>query len=277
MSDVSHQDEGVGSAAPDPWFDAHYRYAAPVVVEWLGKAMNLEGAHLVDFGCGDGIMTLGVARQSGAARVAGVDITAAFELIPEIAREQLGLDSLPDHLEFVRVEAGSPLELGRVDAFFSWSAFEHIDRDQLPGITADLFASLGPGGLVFIQIEPLFHSAYGSHLRRFIKRPWAHLLLGDTELEECLFQAGETLEESELDHAARTGVNENFKRWLFSEYQKLNRLTADELVDLFCAAGFEVDCQSRHQLDEAIPLELKERFPEKDLITNEVQVLFRKP
>ncbi len=48
----------------------------------------------------------------------------------------------------------------------SWSTFEHVQRDQLAPIFRDLLhACLRPGGYFFVQIEPLFYSPFGSHLR----------------------------------------------------------------------------------------------------------------
>ena len=61
------------------------------------------------------------------------------------------------------------------DAIYSWSVFEHIPREQIPGIMEDLYALLPAAGLFFLQIEPLYFSPFGSHLRRFIDTPWAHL------------------------------------------------------------------------------------------------------
>ena len=51
----------------DPWFDAHISYAAPTVCEWL-NAVLVPGAIVADFGCGDGITTLGVALSNPRSR-----------------------------------------------------------------------------------------------------------------------------------------------------------------------------------------------------------------
>ncbi|WP_419606439.1 hypothetical protein, partial [Thiolapillus sp.] len=75
-----------------------------------------------------------------------------------------------------------------VDAVFSWSVFEHVPQSQIPVIFADLYNSLHKGGLFFLQIEPLYYSPWGSHLRRFIDVPWAHLLWPGEQLRTAVMQ-----------------------------------------------------------------------------------------
>ena len=260
----------------DAWFEAHYRHAAPIVIDWLGQEMSLDGAHLLDFGCGDGITTLSVALQSPVARVVGVDITSAFDLLGAIAESELGLEALPANVEFRKIKNGTTLDLAPIDGVFSWSAFEHIDRAQLSPIASDLFRTLEPGGLAFIQIEPLYHSAFGSHLQRLVDEPWVHLLRSEEEVNRLVLESDREIQGVELDHAARSGVDDRFKRWLFAEYQALNRLTADELIQLFIDVGFEVDREYRGQLDLEPPSQLLSRHSKEDLQTNEIRLLLRK-
>jgi len=161
----------------DTWFRGHFEYAADAIQSWLTPEIKLNQSRMLDFGCGDGITALGVALKAQPADLVGVDITRDFESINELSKSQLGLSGPPSNLRFQQITAGEPLRFSKIDAIYSWSVFEHIDRRHLPGILASFRHALRPGGLVFIQIEPLYFSAFGSHLQRLVQEPWAPLSL----------------------------------------------------------------------------------------------------
>ena len=162
----------------DEWFRAHFDYAADVVNQWVGGAVDIRTARLLNFGCGDGITDLSLVLRHGATAIHGVDIRKEYAKLPRIAREQLGMRRIPAALTFETIKPGARLadRHGGMDGIMSWSTFEHVQRDQLLPILQDLHACLRPGGVFFLQIEPLFHSPYGSHLRRYDEVPW-HLSL----------------------------------------------------------------------------------------------------
>jgi hypothetical protein len=64
---------------------------------------------------------------------------------------------------------------------------------------------------------------------------------------------------------------------VFKEYQALNRLTADELIDIARQAGFEVLREERRHVDMPIPEALQGRYPEDWLRNNEILLLLGKP
>ncbi len=262
----------------DPWFRDHFEYATAVVSEWLGQAMPLERARVMDFGCGDGITGLGVALKHGPRQVLGIDVTQTFRRLSQVARAQIGLARLPYNLHFERISPGEPLA-GRhsIDAIFSWSAFEHIERPYLVPVIADLFACLPSAGLFFLQIDPLYYSPFGSHLGRFVAQPWAHLLWDAERLSRAVleFEGDIPDAEKEINFLARPFGE--YKAFIFEEYLKLNRVTADEIIALFVAQGFEVLREARTRTDLVIPAALAARYPEADLATAGIQVLFRKP
>ena len=169
----------------DQWFKDHFECAAPIIHEWLSAEMEMAGASLLDFGCGDGITDLAIALKYRPKNVIGVDITSTFTNLDEIAARQIGLNRFPKNLSFQKIAPGQSLaHTLKVDAIFTWSAFEHIERPFLDMVVADLFDLLPQGGLFFLQIEPLYYSPFGSHLGRFIKQPWAHLLLDEETLKK---------------------------------------------------------------------------------------------
>ena len=90
---------------------------------------------------------------------------------------QLGLTSFPEQVRIVHIVPGEDLETrGRLTPLSAGSVFEHVRRDLLPSIAENLYGVLNPGGVVFIQIEPLYYSPFGSHLGRILREPWVHLL-----------------------------------------------------------------------------------------------------
>lgn len=262
----------------DEWFRAHFEYAADVVHQWVGSVVDVRTAKFLNFGCGDGITDLALVLRHGATAIHGVDIRREYAKLPRIAREQLGMRRIPSALTFQTITPGAPLAGKRelVDGIMSWSTFEHVQRDQLLPILRDLNACLRPGGVFFLQIEPLFYSPYGSHLRRYDEVPWHHLLVPEQELWRIIDAHQGPINADEVDFGFADFGVEGYKRFVFKEYQQLNRLTADELVELVMQAGFTVERQERRKVDLQPPRQLLEQYDEGLLRTNEIFLLLRK-
>jgi SAM-dependent methyltransferase len=262
----------------DEWFRAHFDYAADVVNQWVGSAVDIRTARLLNFGCGDGITDLSLVLRYGATAIHGVDIRKEYAKLPRIAREQLGMRRVPAALTFETITPGARLAdlHGGMDGIMSWSTFEHVQRDQLLPILQDLHACLRPGGVFFLQIEPLFHSPYGSHLRRYDEVPWHHLLVTEEVLWNTIEAHEGPINAEEVDFGFADFGVEGYKRFVFKEYQQLNRLTADELVDLVRQAGFSVEKQERRSVEMAPPPELLSRYSDEILRNNEIFLLLRK-
>jgi SAM-dependent methyltransferase len=263
-------------AARSPWFGSHFNHAARRVTDWL-LAEAAPPPAVLDFGCGGAITTLSLALRFPAVQWYGVDIGTRFHQLAALAAEQLGLERLPDNLHLRQIAPGTPLA-GQlpVTAIYSWSVFEHIPRQQIPGILADLYALLPTGGRFFLQIEPLYHSPFGSHLGRFIREPWAHLETSAEALEaRVLGFAGEIPAEHQ-GHNFRAMTPEAYQRFHLEEFRSLNRCTADDLVALLRGAGFHIEREQRNQMALEPPPALLERYRAEDLRTNGLLVLARK-
>lgn len=262
----------------DEWFRAHFEYAADVVHQWVGGVLDVRTATLLNFGCGDGITDLSLVLRYGATAIHGVDIRREYAKLPRIAREQLGMARIPSALTFETIQPGASLAGKRtlVDGIMSWSTFEHVQRDQLATILTDLHACLKPGGYFFIQIEPLFYSPYGSHLRRYDEVPWHHLLASEEELWKIIQDHDGPIDAAEVDFGFADFGVDGYKRFVFREYQALNRLTADELVDFTIQAGFRLERQERRNVEMEVPESLLARYPQEWLLNNEVLLLLRK-
>lgn len=260
----------------DEWFASHFRYAADVVQSALVPPLDPAATTLLDFGCYDGITALGLMLRHGWKHVVGVDIDPGFAALPRLAQQQIGLARLPDRLRFVRIAPGESLAAaGRVGAIMTWSVFEHVERSILDRVVADFHSALAPGGLCFVQIDPLYYSPQGSHLGRFATAPWAHLRMSEAALQEFVLAAAPgTVPADEITEQFRSMSFDEYKRFIFRHYQELNRITADELVALFKRNGFELLWQKRRRTEEPIPAEL--RGCDEDLLrTCEVFALFR--
>ena len=259
----------------DAWFASHFHYAADVVAEWL-EARDTNGL-LLDFGCGDGITALGLMLRHGYPAVEGVDISTTHQGLMALADREIKLNRLPSGLQFRQIQAGEWLVSEHpYSAIMSWSAFEHIGRSFLQPVVSNLYDLLAPGGLLFIQINPLFYSPQGSHLGRFQLPDWAHLQWSKERIhQEVMAYRGDipAADTEENFHIRSFG---EYKAWVLQEFDQLNRITVDELRQCFEMQGFELVREVLSQVAQMPPEELKERFPEKDLRTEEVRFLFKR-
>ncbi|AYM97751.1 class I SAM-dependent methyltransferase [Acidovorax sp. 1608163] len=262
----------------DEWFRAHFEYAADVVNHWVGSVLDIPKSQFLNFGCGDGITDLSLALRYGATSIHGVDVRREYQKLPRIAREQLGMQRVPVALTFETIQSGDALAQAGVqyDGIMSWSTFEHVRRDQLATILADLHACLRPGGYFFIQIEPLYFSPYGSHLRRYDDTPWHHLLATEDELWKVIENHQGPIDPAEVDFGFADFGVDGYKRFVFNEYKALNRLTADELVQFAKGAGFSVAREERRTVDLEVPEGLLSQYPRDWLVNNEIFLLLRK-
>jgi SAM-dependent methyltransferase len=268
--------EDVGRSK-DPWFWSHYHDAARIVLDLLPRESIGSNCRIVDFGCGDGATALGVATGSDAS-VTGLDLYKTFVHLRDMSGQNLGIPDLPESLSFVQNELGQPLPLPDefADAVYSWSVFEHVvnPREAL----AELHRITKPEGALLVQIEPLYYSPYGSHLRRLIDEPWGHLLHPEIEYLRMALEAPDRVSFKDQDTMYRRNAFEDVKRQLVAEYKSLNRITADELTSLVTRCGFEILACRKFRTEGVAPAEdLLRRFPLADLLTDQIVVLARRP
>jgi len=264
-------------AIRDAWFESHFHYAADVVHGQLSKYCDPAQSTVLDFGCYDGITALALALRHRWRKVIGVDIDPGFEALPRLARSELGLRRLPANVKYEHIRPGASLRsYGPLDVVMSWSVFEHVDRPLLDTVVADLRAALRPGGLCFVQIDPLYYSPSGSHLGRFAVQPWAHLLRDDAALRALVMSAKvEDVPPDEITEQFRSRTFAEYQEFIFQHYLELNRITADELVALHTRNGFVLEHEIRHRTQLEVPSELLGKYAQEDLVTHEVIAVFR--
>lgn len=260
-------------AEHDPWFWSHYHDAASIVLSLVPDEYFRRGRTVLDFGCGDGATALGVAHRAEAS-IVGVDLFKTFLHLPQLSKRTLGTAELPPNLAFAQNTLGEPLPFAAdsVDLIFSWSVFEHLA--DVKGTLHEFSRITRRGGAIFIQIEPLYFSPFGSHLQRLIREPWAHLIYGEDEFAEMVRSAADTVPEGEKDVLYRSHEFDEVKRHLLAEYRNLNRIAPDRLVAEVKEAGFRIEDERRMSVEGHVPTsELLEKYPRDLLMTGQIVIL----
>jgi len=206
------------------WWDEHFVDAVDGVITFLEpEGASVEGAEILDLGCGDGIISLGLLRRAGAARVVGCDL---FEVDrPFLAEKCLEHGEAPiAEGEPISFEVSEPIKLPFEDRSFdlvtAWSVFEHVS-DPRP-LLREVHRVLRPEGALFIQIWPLWNSEHGSHLWTWFDEPFQHLLTSPAEIRAHL---AEVIPEEDLASA------------MFDLYRSCNHISIDELQMAIVDAG----------------------------------------
>lgn len=243
----------------DPTFRAEFIDVPNVLADWTQAHGGLGGKDVLDFGCGEGATTLGVALNHCPRRVVGIDILPKiWNAIPN-ARKHIDLASGPSNLTLKQVEQDSALDdLGMFDVIYSWSVFEHVQRDLIADCFAKMKRILRPNGVLFMQTTPLYFSAFGSHFQQWMPEPWSHLMIQhDVYCNEMRKRVG----------------NEPEAHDLWCMFENLNRATANQIVRAAREVGLEIIREHRTYDDYPIPDDLTEIYSESVLRTNQLVFL----
>lgn len=209
------------------WFHEHYDDAASQVIDFFGgDGVSLTGKRVADVGCGDGIIDLGLVHKADPAELVGYDLRPTdTDRLLRLARTMGVADELPPQLRF---EASNPDRIPADDDSFdivvSWSTFEHILEPV--AMAAEIRRILRPGGLVFVQLWPFYHSEHGSHLWEWYPEGFAHLL----RLPDAV----------EAEVRSRHDADPDWLDERLEEFRTLNRITVDELQVALMAGGLRV-------------------------------------
>lgn len=159
--ETDHLEEAPGSGEPED--GKLERYFGPQFLD------NLSGKTIIDFGCGDGLQAVTLARRVPDCRVIGLDIQPK---LLERARKRARAAGVTDRCSF----AQSTEE--RADVILSIDAFEHFSD---PGAILEIMNErLKPGGEVMVLFGPTWLHPFGGHL--FSVFPWAHLIFSERAL-----------------------------------------------------------------------------------------------
>ncbi len=195
--------EREGYAGNATWFEDHYTKVPQEIVDFLaGDGISLEGKRVADIGTGDGLIALGLFNLVRPAVLTGYDIQPTDVADLERWAKEHDVGELPAGLSFHPcTEDHIDAATGDFDVVYSWSAFEHVSQPL--AVAREIRRLMAPGGLAMIQVYPFYLSEHGDH--DWNRPGFEHLVTGTSNAEVYL-----------------------------------NRITADELFDVFCAAGFQV-------------------------------------
>ena len=199
---------------------------------WRG---SIEGAEILDVGCGDGTNCI-LAALEPVRSVVGIDLnpplldpsqSVARRLAETVLRQaghQGGLEALsaarPIRLERADARA-TPFPDGSFDLLISRSAMEHLM--PVEAALAEMARVVRPGGLVHHSIDP-FYWLRGCHKRGVTDIPWAHARLSLDEFHRFVAEY-----ESREDAARR-----------LTRLESLNRLTARQWRSVIEAGPLDV-------------------------------------
>jgi SAM-dependent methyltransferase len=267
-------------AIQDPTYRAKFVNLPDIIEDWLGPYGGIRGKDLLEFGCGEGALALGMALRKEARRVVGIEVLDVYKHCLPIAKKQLRLETLPENIELVKIEPGGPLaQLGQFDFVYTWSVVEHVAQYMIADALGTIRDALKPGGLFFLQISPLYYSAFGSHMQPWIPEPWAHLSMQHDLYKKAIYDAPPTSEEVRAAwgvYIPEGADKETERAALWETYTTLNRLTAPQLCRLVEDAGFEILRELRTQDADSVPPNLAEIYNTETLTTQQIVLLMRK-
>lgn len=244
------------SDRPQSSFAFKYERLPQTIHDFAGPYLDFANSDILEFGCGDAAALLGTHHRFHPRKLVGTELVPDFVAGLEEAR-QLGLE-VPDDLDLRLVKPDELVRPGeKFDFIYNWSVMEHVSQPLLPSVLAGFHEILKPGGFLFIQIGPLYYSAYGHHLRGFIPEPWVHLTTQHNLLKDRVMK---------LEPTGR----------IWGVYSTLNRLCAPELLALVSEAGFELLREYYSQDKEDIPRSIQAVYNPETIKTQQVIGLWRK-
>ncbi|RNM13789.1 class I SAM-dependent methyltransferase [Nocardioides pocheonensis] len=209
------------------WWDEHFHGAVKDAFDTLhGSGVSTSGKDLLDVGCGDGIISLGLLRNGDLRSVMGIDIVDVDRDFLDTEAERHGVEPVgpEEALRFVRSEPDTvPAPDESFDLATAWSVFEHVTHPR--PLLAEVLRVLRPGGVFFLQVWPLWFSEHGSHLWPFFDETFVHLTKSPEEIR------------AHLDERLGSGP---LASGMFDLYQSCNRLTVDDIQAALRAVGFHL-------------------------------------
>ncbi len=211
------------------------------------SAVSVKQKDVLDFGCGDGALSLFLAQNKHPRSVTGVDLnTAAIER----ARKHLANTDIPDDVN-VDFLPGSTDSLPVADETFDiLVAFDCMEHVMEPGpILQDWHRVLRPGGRCLVEWFP-FKGPWGPHMEALIPIPWAHVFFG----QRAMFRAAELIYDDSEFVPRHWDLDENgvkkpnkWRAWsTFKEQGYVNELDIPDFRTLAHEAGFKIERLELH-------------------------------
>jgi ubiquinone/menaquinone biosynthesis C-methylase UbiE len=205
------------------------------------------GKDVLDFGCGDGPLSLFLATEKRPRRILGVDISASAI---ERARASLAKTPVPPEVQ-VEFVLGTTDALPIADrSFDTLLAFDCLEHVMSPGpILREWYRILRPGGRCLIEWFP-YKGPWGPHMEALVPIPWAHVIFG----ERAMFRTAEMVYDLpefvprhwDLDECGNKMPNK-WRAWSsFREQGYINQLDIPAFRNLARDAGFYIARMELH-------------------------------
>jgi len=245
------------------WFFRHFDHAALVVTDFLLKKNPLLKGRVLDVGCGDGIIDLGVFLRMQPEELVGIDPFGGFKRLPDIVREHhLPVEVLDDpRLQFREEDGNSiPYPDDYFDVVISWGSLEHIAGGYDQALN-EIRRVLKNGGLLFVH-PGLYYGALGNHLGEFFDDPFVHLKLPEQELRDAVLAA----QPRRMDRAGHIATPDEYWQW----YTELNPIEVSAFERQLRELGFEPWRAAVRTSDVVEYTPELQQYPIQDLATSEL-------
>ena len=206
---------------------------------------DINGRDVIDFGCGNGPLSLYLAETLRPKSLTGVDLYA--DAIDR-ARVALATMSPTMPVQFLVGDANEiPAPDQSFDTLLAFDCLEHVMEPEV--ILADWHRVLRTGGKALIEWFP-YQGPWGPHLESLIPIPWAHFLFG----QRAMFEAAEALYDDpafqprhwDLDPSGNKLPNK-WRQWRsFAEQGYINELSTTAFRRMVAKLGFSIVRYERH-------------------------------
>ncbi len=215
----------VKGLASKPGFEKIHQVPAIYYRGWLEKyGGTFVGKEVLDFGCGEGLATVGLSLFCGARSVVGVEIGDDFLQCSDLLDQFEPSLRIPENVSFRRVAPAHSLGREKFDVIVSWSVLEHVSQDVFERQLKVIYECLRIGGYCVFQVAPLYFSSLGSHLFG-AQQPWDHLTKQVDLLRSKVYEKYEDVATAEN---------------LWDCFLTLNRFTSSDFCDYISASGLKI-------------------------------------